>query len=229
MIKILDDTLRDGMHPWKHQLEPEQMALLAQEIDKTGVYCIEFGHGNGLGASSFQYGFAAADDIDYLKAVSQTVTNTKLSIIIIPGIGTRHELKAARDHGVQIARLATQMTESDIAQQHIKMAKEMGFETHAVLPAALPLSIEDTVKYAKQSESYGADVVYLLDGSGYFLPEQVYERVNAMRKHLDVEIGFHGHNNLQLAAANSKVAVEAGATYVDCCLKGLERAREIVH
>jgi 4-hydroxy-2-oxovalerate aldolase len=219
-VKILDDTLRDGMHPWKHQLTPDQMASIAKALDDVGVYCIEFGHGNGLGASSFQYGFSAADDIDYLKAVSQAVTHTKLSIIIIPGIGTRHELAVAREHGVHIARLATQITESDIAEQHIAMAKEMGFETHAVLPAALPLSIEDTLKYARQSESYGADVVYLLDGSGYFMPEQVFERVSAMRKHLDVEIGFHGHNNLQLAVANSKAAVEAGATYVDCCMKG---------
>ncbi len=219
-IRILDDTLRDGMHPWKHSLRSEQMAMVAKEIDKLGVYCIEFGHGNGLGASSFQYGFSHADDLEYIKAVSEVVSDTKLSIIIIPGIGTRHELKAARDHGVHVARLATQITESDIAMQHITMAKEMGFETHAVLPSALPLSIEDTIKYAAQSESYGADVVYLLDGSGYFMPEQVYERITALKQNLNIEVGFHGHNNLQLAAANSKAAIEAGATYIDCCLKG---------
>jgi 4-hydroxy-2-oxovalerate aldolase len=219
-VKILDDTLRDGMHPWKHQLTPEEMATLASHIDEVGVDSIEFGHGNGMAGSSFQYGFGAAEDIDYIKAVSAVVTKTRLSIITLPGIGTRNDLKDARDHGVEIARFATQITESDIAEQHITMAKEMGFEARAVLPSATVLSVEDTVRYAAKSASYGAEVIYLLDGSGYMLPEQVYERVYAMQKELGVPIGFHGHNNLQLAVANSKAAVEAGATHVDCCLKG---------
>ena len=220
-IKILDITLRDGMHPLRHQLPAAQMAHVAAQIDKIGVDVIEFGHGNGLAGSSFQYGFAASTDEEYIKAVAAAVSNTRLGIIIIPGIGTRHELKLARDHGVAVARFATQITECDIAEQHIRMATDMGFESRAVLPCASALSVEDTVAYAQLSESYGAAVVYLLDGGGYLLPEMVYERVYAMRKTLGTEIGFHGHNNLQLAVANSKAAVEAGATHVDCCLKGL--------
>lgn len=220
-IKILDITLRDGMHPLKHQLNAEIMAQIAAQIDKTGVDAIEFGHGNGLAGSSFQYGFAASKDREYLEAVSHKVTQTKLGIIIIPGIGTRQELSMARENGVVIARFATQITECDIAEQHIRMASEMGFESRAVLPCASAISIRETVKYAQMSESYGAKVVYLLDGGGYLLPEMVFDRVAAMRKGLEVEIGFHGHNNLQLAVANSLAAVEAGATHVDCCLKGL--------
>lgn len=220
-VNILDITLRDGMHPLKHQLPAAEMARVAAQIDQIGVEVIEFGHGNGLAGSSFQYGFAASTDLEYIQAVSQAVSQTRLGIIIIPGIGTRRELQAAKDHGVQVARFATQITECDIAEQHIKMAAEMGFETRAVLPCASSISIKDTVRYAAMSESYGAEVVYLLDGGGYLLPEMVYERVSAMRKNLGVPIGFHGHNNLQLAVANSMAAVEAGATYVDCCLKGM--------
>ena len=220
-IKILDITLRDGMHPLKHQLPAEEMAHVASKIDTAGVDVIEFGHGNGLAGSSFQYGFAASSDREYLEAVSKAVSNTKLGIIIIPGIGTRQELTMALENGVSVARFATQITECDIAEQHIRMATDMGFEPRAVLPCASALSIGDTVKFAKMSESYGAKVVYLLDGGGYLLPEMVYERVEAMKKALNVEIGFHGHNNLQLAVANSLAAVEAGATNVDCCMKGL--------
>lgn len=220
-VKILDVTLRDGMHPLKHQLPADKMAKVAAKIDKIGVDVIEFGHGNGLAGSSFQYGFGASTDEEYIKAVSEVVTDTRLGIIILPGIGTRYELKLARDHGVKVARLCTQITECDIAEQHIKMADEMGFEAWAVLPCASALSVEDTVKYAQMSESYGASVVYLLDGGGYLLPEMVYERIAAMRKSLSVEIGFHGHNNLQLAVANSKAAIEAGAIHIDCCLRGM--------
>lgn len=219
-IKILDITLRDGMHVVSHQLSPNQMAQLAKGIDTIGVECIEFGHGNGLGGSSLQYGFAAASDLEYIQAVSKVVKNTKLAIIIIPGIGTRHELAMAVDHGVSIARFATQITECDIARQHIQMAYDLGLEPRAVLPCASMISVEETVRYAKMSESFGAQVVYLLDGGGFMLPHQVFERIKEMKKSLDVPIGFHGHNNLQLAVANSLAAVEAGAEHIDCCLKG---------
>jgi 4-hydroxy-2-oxovalerate aldolase len=221
MIKILDVTLRDGMHQLSHKLPAEKMAAIAAEIDNIGVDSIEFGHGNGLAGSSFQYGFGASTDLEYMKAVSSVVKKTRLSAITLPGIGTRHELQMAQDHGVQIVRMCTQISECDIAEQHIKMAKKMGFETRAVLPCASALSVEDTVRYAKMSEDFGADVVYLLDGGGYLLPNLVYERIAAMKAALHVEIGFHGHNNMQLAIANSLAAVEAGAVHIDCCLKGL--------
>ncbi len=220
-INILDVSLRDGMHPLKHQLPANEMAKVAAQIDKIGVNVIEFGHGNGLAGSSFQYGFGASTDEEYIKAVTAVVHNTKLGVIILPGIGTRHELAVAREHGVSVARLCTQITECDIAEQHIRMANNMGFEAWAVLPCASALSVEETVKYAQMSESYGAKVVYLLDGGGYLLPEMVYERIQAMSRTLGVETGFHGHNNLQLAVANSKAAIEAGASHIDCCLRGM--------
>lgn len=220
-VKIVDVTLRDGMHAVSHSLRPKKMAEIAVAIDKIGVESIEFGHGNGLAGSSFQYGFSAGKDLEYVKHVSQAVKNTDLSIIIIPGIGTKNELELAVDNGIKIARFATQITECDIAEQHIKIANDLGLESRIVLPCASVISVEDTVYYAQKAESYGAKVVYLLDGGGYMLPEQVFERIEAMKKALDMPIGFHGHNNLQLAVANSKAAVEAGAEYIDCCLKGL--------
>ncbi len=219
-IHIVDVTLRDGMHAVKHQFTPQQMGMLAEKIDSTGVSFIEFGHGNGLGGSSIQYGIAAATDEEYMKAVSPRVKNAILCAITIPGIGTRFNLQMAKDYGITIARFATQLTECDIAQQHIKMAKEMGMRPWAVLPAAKPSSIELTIKHAALSEKFGAEVVYLLDGSGTMLPEEVFDRVSAMKRVLDVPIGFHGHNNLQLALANTLAAIEAGAEYIDCCIKG---------
>ncbi|HHV65666.1 MAG TPA: 4-hydroxy-2-oxovalerate aldolase [Peptococcaceae bacterium] len=219
-IKIFDLTLRDGSHAKSHQFTPEQMAILAEQIDKTGVEAIEFGHGNGLGGNALQYGFAAASDREYMEAVAPVIKNSSISIIILPGVGTRHELNLAKEFGAKYARLCTQITEVDIAEQHIKMAKQMGFIPISVLPCAGIIPVKDTVRYAQMAESYGAEVIYLLDGGGYQLPEQTYERIAAMKKAVDVPIGFHGHNNLQLAVANSKAAVEAGAEYIDCCLKG---------
>ena len=219
-INIVDLTLRDGMHAMGHQFTAEQMASLAKQIDTIGVDYIEFGHGNGLGGSSIQYGIGAATDEEYMKAVSPVVKNAKLAVITLPGIGTRYDLKMAVENGVSVARFATQMSECDIARQHIGMAKEMGLTPWAVLPLAKFLPVEDTVKYAQISEKLGAEVIYLLDGGGSALPEEVYERAFALSKAVDVPLGFHGHNNMQLAVANSLAAVDGGCTYIDTCLKG---------
>lgn len=219
-LHFVDLTLRDGMHAMCHQFTPAQMGMLAAQIDTIKVDYIEFGHGNGLGASSLQYGLAAADDGQYMDAVCSNVSQAKPMVITIPGIGTRFELKLAVDHGIPVVRIATQLTECDIAKQHIAMVKRMGLHPWAVLPTAYPLDVETTVKYSQMSERFGAEVVYLLDGGGAMFPEQVFERVVALKRTLDVPIGIHAHNNLQLAVANTLAAIEAGAEYVDCCIKG---------
>ena len=135
-IKLMDLTLRDGMHAVAHQFTPETMAFLAEKIDTVGVDYIEFGHGNGLGGSSLQYGLGAGTDLEYIEAVTKVVKNSQLSVITIPGIGTRFELQMAYDHGIRVARFATQMSECDIAKQHIQLAKQMGFSPWSTLPHA---------------------------------------------------------------------------------------------
>lgn len=222
-IKILELCMRDGMHALRHKFTAEEMAGVCKELDSVGVDSIEFGHGNGLGGSSFQYGFSPSTDLEYIKAVSRVVTKTPLSVITLPGIGTREDLQAAKDYGVKIARFCTEMTENDIAEQHIGMAIDMGFEARALLPRPAAISVEETVRYALKSEQYGAKVIYILDGGGSMLPDMVFERTKAMREALkpETEIGFHGHNNLQLAVANSIAAVQGGATHIDCTMKGM--------
>jgi 4-hydroxy-2-oxovalerate aldolase len=140
--------------------------------------------------------------------------------LLLPGIGTRKSLHVAKEGGVKIARISAVITETDITQQHIEMARNMGFETHGILVQSRPLSPKDTAKQAKLMESFGVEVITIVDGSGYMLPSEVSERYKAMRDAVTVPIGFHAHNNMQLALANSIAAIEAGATYIDTCLKG---------
>ena len=219
-ITILDVSLRDGSHAMRHQFTPEQMAAVAARLDAAGVDAIEVGHGNGLSGNSFQYGFAHSSDREYFTQVAAVLQNAKLSILLLPGIGTRESLHLARECGVKIARISTVITETDISKQHIEMARNMGFETHGIMAQALPLSPKDTAKQAKLMQDYGAENVTVVDGSGYMLPNEVSDRFKAMRDTLDIPIGFHGHNNMQLALANSIAAIEAGATHIDACLKG---------
>ncbi len=219
-ITILDDVLRDGQHAVSHKMTPPKMAEIAVKLENSGVTEIEAGHGNGISGSSFQYGFGAATDKEYLSAVARSLKKARLAIILLPGIGTAENLKMAADCGVKIARISTQITEADISEQHIKMAKALGMEARGIITQAQPLSVDHTIRQAKLMESFGADVVYLFDGSGYMLPNDIRERFTAMKSELKVPLGFHGHNNLQLALANTLTAIECGATHIDTCLKG---------
>ncbi len=220
-VAILDTTLRDGQHAMAHQFTPQQAADVARALDEAGVGTIEVSHGDGLAGSSIQYGFGAADDLELLAAVSKVISPGKLGVLLLPGVGTQEDLQMAKDHGAAAARVATHCTEADIAEQHIGLAGQLGMRpigvlmmTHMVEPAKL-------VEQAKIMESSGAELVYMMDSAGAMVPADVVARVDALKSSLNIKVGFHAHNNLSLAVANTLAAIEAGADSVDGCLRGL--------
>jgi 4-hydroxy 2-oxovalerate aldolase len=223
-IRIMDSTLRDGMHAVSHQFKLEEAAQIASAIDAAGVDTLEISHGDGLGGSSFQYGFAAFTDEQYLKAVSKALKKTKLAVLLIPGIGTVKDLEIAAACGAKVVRVATHVTEADIAEQHIKAAKKLGMEAIGFLMMSHMADTDVIVRQAKLFEGYGADAVYVTDSAGALLPEGVARRVRAVKEAVSLPVGHHAHNNLGLAIANSLAAVEAGADYIDACLKGIGAA-----
>jgi len=220
-IRIIDTTLRDGSHAVRHQYTLDNISKIASALDDTGVYGIEISHGDGLGGSSINYGFAKYSDEEKLKVANKVVKKSKIAVLLLPGIGTREDLKNAIENGAKIARIATHVTEADISQQHIQMAKEMGLEVITFLMLAHMEKPEKVLEQAKLMESYGADVVYVVDSAGAMLPEDVKSRVGLLKQKLNIEIGFHAHNNLGLAVSNTITAIQEGATVVDGTLCGL--------
>lgn len=220
-LRIVDTTLRDGMHTVAHQFTPEQMATIAAALDDAGVDVIEASHGDGLGGSCIQYGRAAASDEAYLKAVAPVLKRSKLAVLLLPGVGTKEDLDMAADLGAKVARVATHSTEADISEQHIGLAKKRGMEVMTFLMMAHMAPIDTLVHNAKLMESYGADYVYVVDSSGFMLPPEVRERVGALKEALKCGVGFHGHNNLGLAVGNTLAAIEAGADLVDGSLRAM--------
>ncbi len=220
-IRIIDATLRDGMHAVSHQLTPEQMAQIAAGLDAAGVDTIEIGHGDGLGGSSLQYGFARASDKEYLAAVAKAVKNAKIDVLLIPGIGTIEDLEAAMAYGVKTVRVATHVTEADVGAQHIDFAKKHGLEAIGFLMMSHMATPEKVAEQAKLFASYGADAVYVTDSAGAMVPGEVAERITAVREAIKLPIGFHAHNNLGLAVGNTLAAIEAGASIVDGTVRGL--------
>jgi 4-hydroxy-2-oxovalerate/4-hydroxy-2-oxohexanoate aldolase len=222
-IILHDNTLRDGMHPKRHQITLEQMIAVARGLDDAGMPLLEITHGDGLGGASVNYGFPRHSDIDYLKAVIPLLRHTKVSALLVPGIGTVDDLREAHACGLHTVRIATHCTEADVSEQHINAARKMGLDTVGFLMMAHMASPEKLVEQACLMESYGAGCVYVTDSAGYLLPEGVTERVAAVRAALkpETQVGFHGHHNLAMGVANSLAAVEAGAIRIDGSTNGL--------
>ena len=222
-ITLHDMTLRDGMHPKQHQMTLAQMKSIAQGLDAAGMPLIEVTHGDGLGGASVNYGFPAHSDEQYLSAVIPLMKQAKVSALLLPGIGTVDHLKMARELGVHTIRVATHCTEADVSEQHITMARKMDMDTVGFLMMAHMNSAEGLVKQARLMEGYGANCIYVTDSAGYLLPDQVKERIAAVRAALkpETELGFHGHHNLAMGVANSIAAIEAGANRIDAAAAGL--------
>jgi len=222
-VRVTDVTLRDGMHAVRHQFSVDDARTLAQAIDQTGVAIIEASHGDGLGGSSRQYGRSKETEADYLRAVVESVSQAQVAALLLPGIGTETDLKAAAEIGIRVVRVATHCTEADISQQHIEAARKMGLEVVGFLMMSHMVDAAVLVTEAQKMASYGAQSVYVVDSAGAMVMEEVRTKVTALREALppEVEVGFHAHHNLGLSVANSVVAVEAGASRIDASVMGL--------
>jgi 4-hydroxy 2-oxovalerate aldolase len=221
-IFVQDVTLRDGMHAIRHRIDPADVKRIVVALDEAGVDAIEVAHGDGLAGGSVNYGPGSNSDWEWIEAAASVLKNARLTTLLLPGVGTVHDLKHAYDLGVRSVRIATHCTEADVSAQHIAAARELGMDvsgflmlSHMAPPAAL-------AQQAKLMESYGAHCVYVTDSGGRLTMDDVAARVQAYRGVLDAEteIGIHAHENLSLSVANSVVAVQNGVYRVDASLAG---------
>lgn len=220
-IHIIDTTLRDGSHAMSHSYNTEQAEKIAKGLDEAGVPIIEISHGDGLGGSSLNYGMSKVRDITLIQAAANVVKKAKIGALLIPGIGTIEDLKEAYHNGISVVRIATHVTEGNIAVQHIQAAKAMGLFTSGFLMMVHRAAPEKILEQAEIFAECGADYINLADSAGSLTPDEVRERVSILKEHLHIPVGFHAHNNLGLSAANSIAAVEAGADYIDATCRGI--------
>jgi 4-hydroxy 2-oxovalerate aldolase len=222
-IRITDTTLRDGSHAMSHQFTEEQVRATVHALDSAGIEVIEVTHGDGLGGSSFNYGFSLTDEIALIAAAAQEAERARIAVLLLPGIGTTADLERARDAGASVARIATHCTEADVSIQHFGLARDLGLETVGFLMMAHRTSPADLARQARIMVDAGAQCVYCVDSAGALLLGDAQERIQALIAEIggEAQVGFHGHQNLALGVANSVLAFQNGALQIDGSLCGL--------
>ena len=216
-IRVTDTSLRDGSHAKGHQFTEEHVRSIVGALDAVGMPVIEVTHGDGLGGSSFNYGFSHTDERVLMKAAVATATRAKIAALMLPGLGTKDDIKYVADIGVSIVRVATHCTEADISIQHFGLARELGLETVGFLMMAHTQPPEVLATQARIMTDAGCQCVYVVDSAGAMILEDASTRVAAVVAELgaDAMTGFHGHENIGLSVANSVLAMRAGAVQID--------------
>ena len=219
-IIITDSSLRDGNHSVKHTISLDSIARYCQFADKAGVPIVEVGHGNGLAASSLLVGKSVNTDEEMLTTARKNLKNSKLGIHMIPGLATLEHTRRAIDLGVDVVRVATHCTEATLSKSHIEALAKANVEVFGVLMMSALITPLQLLEQAKIMEGYGAKAIIIMDSTGTYLPFDVQQRIALLTSNLNIAVGFHAHNNLGCAVANSLTAVEFGADYIDGCIRG---------
>jgi len=216
-IRVTDSSLRDGSHAKRHQFTVEHVRSIVGALDTAGVPVIEVTHGDGLGGSSFNYGFSHTPEQELIKAAVQTATQAKIAVLMLPGLGVLDDIRAAQDNGARICRIATHCTEADVSEQHFTLARELGLETVGFLMMSHSQPPESLAAQARIMADAGCECVYVVDSAGALILDDVSDRISALVAELgsDAQVGFHGHENLGLGVANSVLALRAGAQQID--------------
>jgi 4-hydroxy 2-oxovalerate aldolase len=222
-VRLTDSTLRDGSHALAHQFTEEQVRAVVHALDRAGVEVIEVAHGDGLGGSSFNYGFSRVDEFDLIAAAVDEARTARIAVLLLPGIGTIEHLRRAHSLGASVARVATHCTEADVSVQHFEAARALGMETVGFLMLSHRIGAAELARQARVMVDAGAQCVYVVDSAGAMVLADAQTRVAALVDEIgtQAQVGFHGHQNLSLGVANSVLAVQGGARQVDGALCAL--------
>jgi len=223
-LKILDTTL-SGSNAINFQFNRKLTQKILSGLEKSGIEWIEMGHGIGLGATKKCGKPAPLSDEEYMDLAKSTLKKANFGFIISKKFGEKKDIKLSAERGAKFIRIGSNITEVNQIEDYIKYAKEQGLIVFiALMKTYAVTSMKEYVEILQKLEKWGADIVTLMDSAGTMIPEEVKKYINQGKMNINISLGFHAHNNLQLAIANTVTAIKAGADYVDVSVGGLGRS-----
>lgn len=222
-IEILDCTIRDGSYVIDFQFNKKFVAYLVKGLAEAGIPKIEVGHGVGFDAYRSQYNPAKHSEEEYIKTASLFKKDSKIGHFFIPGIGKIENISKSIEWGLDFIRIGTNVPEVEKAKDAVRLAKDVGLEVSMNLMKSYALLPEKFKKKVLIADSFEPDVICLVDSAGGMFQEDIRSYIRVIRDKISADIGFHGHNNLMLAVANSLTAIEEGVKIIDSSLLGMGR------
>lgn len=226
-IKVLDCTIRDGGLINKHQFDLRFVREVYKAVSEAGVDYMEIGYKNSKEFfSPKDYGaWKFCDDEDVKKAIDGIESNTKISVMVDVGRVNLDDVKPADQGPVDVIRTATYVKDIDKAIFMCNHFADKGYETAINIMAISRDRGQELDEALNQIEQESkADVVNIVDSFGSLYQENIEHLVKKFKSIIKTkEIGFHGHNSLQLAFSNTIEAIIHNANYLDATVYGIGR------
>ncbi len=218
--ELIDVTLRDGGYLNQHEFAADDIDGIAGGISAARIRYAEIGY---YRPSYGPHALAAPArcDAQYLHRLRRHLPEAKLVCMVHPSQVPAESLDELADQGADVVRLAVTPKTLVGARAHVQAARAAGLIGSVNLIRASELPVQSILDTAAQAEDAGAHWFYVADSNSGMHPDGVARIFDALRARSTLRIGFHAHNALQLALANSLSAIRSGATLIDGSLGGM--------
>lgn len=222
-MKIMDCTLRDGANVVGNGFSPELTKLMIEGLIDSNIRIIEMGNAKGLGATK-KGSPAPISDEEYLDLIHPYLDKAEVGMFLNRKRFEKENVRMAAEKGISFLRLGTDAGDGEKTYEVAEFIKSCGIKVRYSMMKAYLLTPRELAEEAAGLEAHGVDEVTIMDSAGSMLPHQAGEYVKAMKERVSIPVGFHGHNNLGMSAANALAAYENGADILDCGLLGMARS-----
>jgi 4-hydroxy 2-oxovalerate aldolase len=224
-IKVVDCTVRDGGLMNKWQFDDAFVTQVYEALSKAGVDYMEIGYLSSESAFSRDevgpWKFCAEDDI---QRVTGGETRVKLSAMADIGRIEYEDIPGKSESSLDMVRVACYVHQIDAAIELAHHCMDKGYEVTINLMAVSTVGLRDLNEGLEDLAKSRVPIIYLVDSFGAFYSEDIDLLARKYVERLPGKIiGFHGHNNQQLAFANTIAAIIAGVNYLDGTLYGIGR------
>lgn len=219
--ELLDTTLRDGSYAVDFQLDEGFVTELLGSLDRTPIRKIEVGHGLGYEAERTGIRASSIGLPRWCELAGGSLSTASWGMFAQPEFSRLETLEQLCKEGMSFVRVGMEAEKVAEHRAYLERATEICGEVYLNL---MKSSATPAERLPELLRGVPADLagVYVVDSYGSMLPHDVREYVRIVGEHFDA-VGFHGHDNLGLATANSVAAIEAGAKIVDGTLNGIGR------